>query len=249
MPPTTGTALIILVAFALPGFFTVLIQERTFKRAEDPTDLDRLLRILYYSLLSYLLLAVVAIPVGVHVSTVTSLYKQYKHEPAQLVWRGAIVLLAPSLVIATVTRIWDQWRRLRGAVVWVLHLNDRHTEPTGWDYFFRKRLGVHVRATLKSGEKVFGYYGGESFAAYSKDGRDLYLETQYDEEDGWFGQPAANTRGIWVNTQEAVSIEFYSPGDANTEAPKDRGARCTPEGPDTAAAASSAEEVADDAAK
>lgn len=51
----------ILVAFVLPGFVTVLFQERTFKRAEDPTPLDRLLRAVYYSLWSYLILAAVAV--------------------------------------------------------------------------------------------------------------------------------------------------------------------------------------------
>ncbi|MCW2984098.1 MAG: hypothetical protein JWR63_1668, partial [Conexibacter sp.] len=32
--PQSGTALVLLVAFAMPGFITVLIQERTFRRAE-----------------------------------------------------------------------------------------------------------------------------------------------------------------------------------------------------------------------
>src|SRR5690242_6315512 len=53
MPPATGPALIILVAFVLPGFVTVLLQERTFKSADDPTPLDRLLRIIVFSVLSY----------------------------------------------------------------------------------------------------------------------------------------------------------------------------------------------------
>lgn len=43
MPRQTGTALILLAAFVLLGFVTVLIQQRTFMSAEDPTPLDRLL--------------------------------------------------------------------------------------------------------------------------------------------------------------------------------------------------------------
>ena len=64
MAPATGTALILLVAFVLPGFVTVLLQERTFKSADDATPFDRLLRAVYYSVWCYLLLATVALILG-----------------------------------------------------------------------------------------------------------------------------------------------------------------------------------------
>ena len=83
MPPATGTALIILVAFLLPGFVTVLLKELTFKSAEDPTPLDRLLRTLSYSVWSYLLIAVVAIPLGIHRSNFLRWYHAHTGDPAQ----------------------------------------------------------------------------------------------------------------------------------------------------------------------
>ncbi len=104
MTPTTGTAVIIIVAFFLPGFVTVLLQERTFRSAEETTPLDRLLLIVWYSAWSYVLLAVVAVLVRVHKHDVVTIYNDYKNEPSELVWRGALVVLVPSLLIAEAGR-------------------------------------------------------------------------------------------------------------------------------------------------
>jgi hypothetical protein len=211
MPPATGTALILIVAFALPGFVTVLIQERTFKTAEDPTPLDRLLRILYYSLWSYLLLAVAALVLGVDRAYVEHLYRAHKGDPAELVWRGALVVLVPSLVIATATRLWSGSSPQARMLGW-LKINERHEQPTAWDYFFRQRRNVYARITTTGGGRVLGFYGARSFAAYAKDGRDLYLERIYSPAaQEWFGPEIPHNRGVWVKTDDIVSIEFYDP--------------------------------------
>jgi Family of unknown function (DUF6338) len=228
MPPATGPALIILVAFALPGFVTVLIQERTFKSAEDPTTLDRLLRILYYSVWSYLLLAVAAIVFGVDRAYIEQLYEQNEGDPAELVWRGALVILIPSIVIATATRAWSG-SKAQALALRFARINERHEEPTGWDYFFQQRGEAYVRVTFKDGGRVYGYYGPYSFAAYAKDGRDLYLERVYAEDDDWFGPESAGTCGVWVKTEDAVAVEFYSRADAGTEeTPAEASSRETP---------------------
>jgi len=107
VPPATGSALIILVAFALPGFVTVLIQERTFKSAEDLTALDRLLRILYYSVWVYLLLAVFALIFEIDRDSIEDLYDRYRGDPAELAWRGTLAILVPSFLVAHATRLWS----------------------------------------------------------------------------------------------------------------------------------------------
>jgi hypothetical protein len=228
MPPATGPALIILVAFVLPGFVTVLIQENTYRYSEDPTTLDRLLRILYYSVWTYLLLAVAALILGENRQTIERLYEQNKGTPAELVWRGALVVLIPSILIATVTRFWYG----SSAQKWVLErlrINRNHLQPTGWDYFFRQGREAQVRVTFKDGGRVYGYYGGKSFSAYAKDGRDLFLERLYGEDGDWFGPLAGNNCGVWINTQDAVCIEFYSPKGGATDAETAN----TPASPDT----------------
>jgi hypothetical protein len=234
MPPATGPALIIIVAFLLPGFVTVLIQENTYRAAEDTPALDRLLRILYYSVWTYLLLAVAALILGIDRGYIEGLYEQNEGNPAELVWRGALVVLIPSLIIATVTRAWygSKWQ------AWVIdkaRINEHHLEPTGWDFFFRQAQGAYVRVTFKDGARVYGYYGNRSFAGYAKDGPDLFLECLFGERDDWFACEAKGTCGVWIKTQDAVSVEFYSPEDvggkaSSTETPEGNGPQTAAEG-------------------
>lgn len=212
MPPATGPALIILVAFVLPGFVTVLLQERTFKSADDPTPLDRLLRIAMYSVLSYLLIAIAAIVGGFNRTKILNDYHHYTADPAQLVWRGVVLVVIPSLIIATATFGWSRFKH-REAVMEFFKLNPRHTEPTAWDHFFRKRRRCFVRATFADGRRVLGFYGSDSFASFSKDGRDLWLEQVYtpnNTRDYWFGAEVLGSCGVWINTAEAVHVEFYA---------------------------------------
>jgi hypothetical protein len=51
--PQTGTALLILALFVLPGFVTLLIRERTYAVRGEDTPFKRLLNALYYSALIY----------------------------------------------------------------------------------------------------------------------------------------------------------------------------------------------------
>jgi hypothetical protein len=53
--PATGTAVLILVAFVVPGFVAVLLKERLYEVRGEESTFDRLLTTVYYSLLVYLL--------------------------------------------------------------------------------------------------------------------------------------------------------------------------------------------------
>lgn len=237
MAPNTGDALILLVAFVLPGFVTLLIQERTYASSLDRTPLDRLLLILYYSIWSYLLVAAVALMTGLDRPFINKLYEDHKDQPADLIWRGALVVLIPSVLIATTTRFWSGSRAQKKVRGW-LRINAQHTEPTGWDYFFKLKKPVYIRATVSNGGRVFGYYGAESFAAYAKDGGDLYLERMYvPTDEDWFGAEPERSQGVWIRGDELVAVEFYDPNYAAKEDPdvedgdrsEDRGAPA-PEG-------------------
>src|SRR4051812_31375068 len=56
MPPATGTALLLLVAFVLPGFVTQAVAERTRVQPRQRDSFERLLWALYYSALVYAML-------------------------------------------------------------------------------------------------------------------------------------------------------------------------------------------------
>jgi hypothetical protein len=244
MPPATGPALIILVAFLLPGFVTVWLQENTYRRSEDPTALDRLLRILYYSVWTYLLLALAALILGIDRAYVEDLYKQNEGDPAELVWRGALLILVPSAIIATATRFWYR-SKLQSWAIKRARINEHHLEPSAWDFFFRKRMGAYVRVTFKDGHQLLGFYGPDSFAAYAKDGRDLFLECVYaPDAEGWFGPKRVGSTGAWVDAREVVYIEFYTDRHEPTD-PEAAGA--TP-GPEAGAAGGTGSSAAQGAA-
>jgi uncharacterized protein DUF6338 len=230
MTPATGTALILLVAFVLPGFVVVLFQERTFKQAEDLTPFDRLLRTVYYGVWCYLLLAAVALIFGVDRASIEHLYHRYRDDPAQLVWRGALAVMAPATFVWLWTLLLHETGLSRRAMERA-HLNARHQEPTAWDHWFRKGLKSHLRIVYRDGRSVWGFYGEDSFASYAKDGRDLFLEHIYPErtvvdeehsEDAagpWFGTAHESNRGGWVGLDGAVCVEIYDFKDAQSSAP------------------------------
>ena len=230
MTPATGTALIVLVAFVLPGFVVVLFQERTFKQAEELTPFDRLLRTVYYSVWCYLLLAVVSLIFGIDRASIEHLYHRYRGDPAQLVWRGAVAVMSPATVVWLSTLLLHETGLSRRAMERA-HLNARHQEPTAWDHWFRKGLKSHVRIVYSDGRSVWGFYGEDSFASYAKDGRDLFLEHVYpernivddaDSEDAagpWFGTAHESNRGAWVSLDGAVCVEIYDFEDAQNSAP------------------------------
>ena len=222
MAPATGTALVLLVAFVLPGFVTVLLQERTFKSADDPTPYDRLLRAVYYSVWCFLVLAAVSLFLGLDREWAESFVDRHEGNPSGLVWLGALLILVPAGAVWLSTMIWEE----SGANNWVLSklplFNERHQRPTAWDYWFRKGAKTYVRVIFPDGRSIWGYYGEQSFASYKKDGLDLYLEHVFREttvrEDqtgqevggAWFGKRHPLSRGAWVKVDEAVSVEFYA---------------------------------------
>jgi len=229
MAPATGTALVLLVAFVLPGFVVVLFQERTFKQAEQLNPFDRLLRALYYSVWCYLLLAAAALIAGIDRADVEELYRRYDADPAELVWRGALAVLVPATVVWLSTLVFRE-SGVAEKLAELVRLNARHQQPTAWDFWFRQGLKSHVRVIYADGRSVWGYYGDNSFASYAKDGHDLFLEHIYrereireraDSEDApgsWFGRAHERNRGGWVKVDDAVCIEIYDFDDAQEAA-------------------------------
>lgn len=223
MPPQSGTALVLLVAFVLPGFVTVSIQERTFRVAFEETPFDRLLRAVYYSVWCYLLVGVVAMALGIDRSDVETFAREHADNPAPSIVAATAAMLILASLVATATRLWDG-SEARKQTLKALDINKHHLTPTGWDHLFANTWDMCVRVTLSSGEKVLGYYGDESFAAYAKDGPDLFLEQLYEaDEDGWFKGSSNGSRGVWINAADVVWIEFYDPSrdESSNDAPND----------------------------
>src|ERR1700741_2334984 len=63
--PNTGTALLIVASFVLPGFVAILIKERIYDVRGEEAGFDRLLTTAYYSVLIWSVPALIAILAGV----------------------------------------------------------------------------------------------------------------------------------------------------------------------------------------
>jgi hypothetical protein len=205
--PATGTAILVLVAFVLPGFVALRYRERTYVTTAEDTPFERLLNALYYSSLTYLALFGAAIALGYDAADVRAFYGGDKALSCY-VGLGAAGFVS-SLAIAELAR---QWNR-SGARTWVLAragIDAVHATPSGWEHFFQKGYRAFLRVTLKDGRVVAGYFGNRSFAGYTADTPDLYLEQRYQlNEQDWFDGAAPGTLGVYVRADEIVSVEFY----------------------------------------
>lgn len=211
MAPQTGTAVLVLVVFVLPGFVALRYAEQTYRTHADDSTLERLLSALYFSLLSYLVIAVAAwVLLDVGTDDISELWRGNKPF-------GSYVALAAAatgvpLLIAELARHWNRSRMRE----WVLRrggVSPAHKTPSGWEHFFLQGRWAYVRATLKDGRVVGGFFGPTSFAGYTAETPDLYLETRYQlNDEAWFDEPAPGTLGIYIRADEIVSVEFYEAG-------------------------------------
>jgi Family of unknown function (DUF6338) len=211
MAPATGTALLVLAAFVLPGFVALKYRERTYVVKGDDTPFERLLSALYYSFLSYLVLGIGAV-VFFDVST----------EDMRRLWHGEstagayVALAATGVLIPTVLAELARWwsgSRLRARVHLVAGLNAVHTTPSGWERYFLQDRTCFARVTLSDGRVVAGRFGDRSFAGYTAETPDLYLEERWTlDENDWFLEPAPGNLGVYIRANEIVSVEFYDDG-------------------------------------
>lgn len=211
MAPATGTALLVLAAFVLPGFVALKYRERTYVVKADDTPFERLLSALYYSFLSYIVLGIVAVAIF---QATTQDVSRLWHGHAEA---GVYVALAVGgalipVALAEMARWWDG-SRVRRRVRTVAGLNLAHTTPSGWEHFFLSDRTCFVRVTLNDGRVVAGRFGERSFAGYTAETPDLYLEERWilDEQD-WFVDSVAGSLGVYIRAREIVSVEFYDDG-------------------------------------
>jgi hypothetical protein len=82
-----------------------------------------------------------------------------------------------------------------------------------WDWVFSRGFPAYLRVRLTEGRVVYGLYADRSFASTDSAHRDLYLEQQWTEEDGWFAEPYPGSMGVWLNGSSIESIELFDGGE------------------------------------
>ncbi|MGN5380489.1 DUF6338 family protein [Streptomyces lasalocidi] len=81
--------------------------------------------------------------------------------------------------------------------------------PTAWDKVFQRRSHCLVRARLKSGLWVGGYYGEKSYTSGYPEAADLYLQTTWAVSGaGLFEHPLPHSGGIYIRMDDVEFLEF-----------------------------------------
>jgi len=90
--------------------------------------------------------------------------------------------------------------------------------PTAWDFFFDQRDPAFLLVHLSNGSLIGGYWGGNSYAGSFPNDGDVFLEAVYElDEQGKFGAPIPDTRGVLLRKEQYSYIEFFSVPEAQED--------------------------------
>jgi Family of unknown function (DUF6338) len=213
MAPATGTALLVLVAFVLPGFVALLIGERTHVVRRDRTPFELLLIATYYSVICWGIIALASWPFGL--ARADLLRWWHEESLGRLGGLGLLAILVVPAIVATLARLWQRSKKWRPRALNWLRIHEGHSVPTAWDELFRRRKPALVRAVLTDGRIVAGYYGSTSFPGYGQESQDLLLQRRWTlDGDYWFLKRDENSHGLWLSAGSIVSLELYDPPNA-----------------------------------
>lgn len=82
--------------------------------------------------------------------------------------------------------------------------------PEAWDFRFIRSKPCWVRARLKDGKCVGGYFGNFSAASSDTDKRDIFIEYAWEiSENGAFIRAIPDTDGMWIRGEDIQIIEFF----------------------------------------
>lgn len=207
MAPATGTALLLLAVFILPGFVTLLLKEWAYAFRGPDSPLDRLLHSLFFSLVAYGVVLFVAVGFGLDKNDLRDFYLGRKSLSESLAAGFLIGIVAPAgLALAGLG--WHR-SRLRSAVLEKLQIEPDRNADSGWNQAMSRPGTPLVRATLSDGRVIGGRYDEGSLAGYSQREQDLFLSQRWTlDEDDWFLAPAPATRGVWIRRDAIVTLEF-----------------------------------------
>jgi hypothetical protein len=113
----------------------------------------------------------------------------------------AIMVVVPACWPIVFLRL-STWRQVAKHFV--------HPLRKPWDYVFGKRTPFWIIVHLKSGQRIGGYFGIESFASSHPADEQIYLEEVWNlDEGGGFQGPVESSRGIIVMKDEMRAVEFF----------------------------------------
>jgi hypothetical protein len=201
--PSTVQQLALLMLFVLPGLTYQFLRERFHGPVAGERDLaERVLRAIVASVAMDTIYALVAGPQLVRLvkPTTGAWFSGIAAHPRQTALVAIVLfLIVPGSGAAIVSLVKRRKSAFRFRPV-----------PTAWDQLFRGRGSGFVRARLKGGAWVGGWYGSHgSHASAYPHAPDLYLESAYQmKPDGAFGQRVHQTGGLYFRMDDIEILEF-----------------------------------------
>jgi hypothetical protein len=206
--PSSTAAVLIIVAFVMPGFIASRIVSFTLPGTE-PSDGRLVLTSITLSCLNYAVLSPLLVSAW--------LDKWYENSLAIATLAFCVLFVSPVLMGLLIPQIveseWGKGIRERFQMM--------HPVPKAWDYFFRLRQTCWVVATMKDGHVLAGWYGTNSFASSFPAEEDLYLEKTCNlSPEGRILQVRELSQGAIIRMEEVRMLEmFESPSSASSEEP------------------------------
>lgn len=198
-PPSTVTQLILVMVCVLPGVTYQFVRERA--RGLVPAEIDLGHRLLRALTASIVLDGVYFAVLGRNLVEVLRSDRFPGDPRSTALYALALLFGVPALSAAVLS--WLERRRLRGRY---------RATPTAWDHMFRDRGPSYVRARLKDGTWVGGWYGQTSFATSSPQPAELYLQSSYRmSADGTFLTKVEATDGLYLRSENVDVIELLAP--------------------------------------
>ena len=119
----------------------------------------------------------------------------------------ALIIFISPVALGTITGVIQRKEVVRDWVQAHLHI----LIPTGpyeaWDHAFSREDSYWVTVFTKDGEIIDGIYGDRSRASAKPSSRDLFLENQWEIEDGKY-RLKEHTEGVWLAADTIDRVEF-----------------------------------------
>lgn len=197
--PSTLAQVMLFIAVVLPGVTYQFVRERW--RGPVPGEADPSHRVLRAATASVVLDGCYLIAFGPQLAPIYHTGDLSAHP--RLVGVFTVLLLFAVPAAAALAVSWLQRRRLRSRY---------RPVATAWDHTFRDRGPSFVRARLKDGSWVGGWYGSRSYASSYPQAPDLYLESTWRmDRDGAFDARLAQTSGTYLRCADVDVIELLDP--------------------------------------
>mgnify|MGYP000364082211 CR=1 FL=1 len=188
-------------AVLLPGFIWTEVERKLV--VQNRTDaMRRVFLFFFYSLLTYCV-------VGFYFWTDIEKIAQSKQISRSIAISLATGLLGVGVLGGIATAAFRRLDPVCGLLRW-LGLPAMNAVKSPWDAAFGRRDHALVRVRTVDDRDVFGLLALNSQAACDEDGRDLFLEKLYIENESRDLVAAVGTKGVWIPGDRIHEVRFYT---------------------------------------